>query len=147
LTERKLKYSLGVFLISSHFSLLLCATVLYFVNGFSIDEFTTIVAIIAPIFAGYTTSVLAFFIKEAHVLEDQTSRVTTTYSALSFAIPIVLVSMFAVAMALKVFNKAFASFEDFKRFVMLVESLFGAYVGMFVYSLFEKHTPVGIPEQ
>lgn len=145
MTERKLKYSLGLFLIASHFCLLIACIVFYFLNGFSIEEFTTVVAIIAPVFAGYTTSIITFIIKDAHVLKDKTKRVTGVYASLSFVIPLLLVLIFGVSIALKAFNLAFENFEDFKRFLTLIESLFAAYVGMFVYSLFEKQTPVGIP--
>ena len=147
MTERTLKYSLGFFLIGSHFGLLICCIVLYFLNGFNIDEFTTVIAIIAPVFAGYTTSIIAFIIKEARQLSDKTPKVTGAYSFLSFLIPCLLVTIFGVATVLKAFNKVFDDFEDFKRFLILVESLFAAYVGMFVYSLFEKQTPVGIPDK
>jgi hypothetical protein len=147
MTERKLKYSLGLFLIVSHFGLLISCIIFYFLNGFSIEEFTTVVAIIAPVFAGYTTSILAFIIKDAHVLKDETKRVTPVYSIISFVIPLLLVTIFGLSIGLKAFNKAFADFEDFKRFLILIESMFAAYVGMFVYSLFEKQTPVGVPDK
>lgn len=143
MTERKVKYSLGVFVIASHFGLLIYSIVLFFLNGFSIEEFTTLVAIIAPVFAGYTTSILAFIIRDAHVLKDRTKPVTAVYTCLSFGIPLILVTVFTVSVTLKAYNKVFADFEDFKRFLLLVESLFAVYVGMFVYSLFEKRTTGG----
>lgn len=145
MTERKLKYSVGVFLIVSHFGLIIYSIKLYFMNGFNIEEFTTLVAIIAPMFAGYTTSILAFIIKNSRVSKDVSEKVTVVYSVLSFAIPLVLVAIIGAAIRFKAYNTAFENFEDFKRFLLIVESLFAAYVGMFVYSLFEKRDAVGVP--
>lgn len=145
MTERRLKYSLGFFLIASHLGLLILSIVCYFLGGFNIDQFTTVVAIIAPVFAGYTTSILAFIIKESQVLKDSTKNVTAAYSSLSFLMPLLLVTVMGLSIVLKAYNKVFEHFEDFKRFLLLVESLFAAFAGMFVYSLFEKRPPVGVP--
>ena len=138
MTERKLKYSVGLFLLASHFGLLCYVIALYFVSGFNIEEFTTVVAVVTPVFAGYTTSIIAFIVKDAKVLEDKTDRVGMVYSALAFAVPLLLVAIVALSIWFKAHNQVFANFEDFKRFLLLIESLFAAYTGMFVYSLFEK---------
>jgi hypothetical protein len=145
MTSRKLKYSLGTFLIVSHFGLLIFAIVLYFLNGFSIEEFTTVIAILAPVFAGYTTSILAFIIKDAQTMNDTSKKVNAFYWSFSFAIPLVLVSIIGLTIGLKAYNRVFNNFEEFKRFFLLIESLFSAYVGMFVYSLFDKAKAFGLP--
>ena len=41
MTEKQLKYSVGVFLMASHFGLLCYVIALFFEKGFNIDEFTT----------------------------------------------------------------------------------------------------------
>ena len=145
MTQRKLRYRLGFFLVGSHLFLIGLAIALYFMRGFSIDEFTTVVAIVAPVFAGYTTSIVAFIIKEANVLKDTSAPVNSAYAAMSFAMPSVIVLVLALSIWLKANNRVFDNFEDFKRFLLLVESLFAGYAGMFVYSLFEKAAAVGVP--
>lgn len=145
MTRRKLKYAVGLFLVISHFGLIALATGLYFEDGFSIDEYTTVLAILTPVFAGYTTSILAFIISDAEVQTDSSPSVSRIFSCLSFALPSVLITVLGLSVMLKAFNKVFADFEDFKRFLLLMESLFAGYAGMFVYSLFEKRTPVGTP--
>jgi hypothetical protein len=138
MTERKLKYSVGLFLMASHFGLLCYVIALYFAGGFNIEEFTTVVAVITPVFAGYTTSIIAFIVKHAKILEDKTDKVTLIYTLMAFTMPLLLVVIVGLSVGLKAHNKVFANFEDFKRFLLLIESLFAAYTGMFVYSLFEK---------
>jgi hypothetical protein len=120
---------------------------LYFENGFSIDEYTTVLAILTPVFAGYTTSILAFIVNDAEVRTDDSPRVSGIFSFLSFALPSVLITALGLSVTLKAFNEVFGNFEDFKRFLLLMESLFAGYAGMFVYSLFEKRTPVGVTNE
>ncbi|WP_431113229.1 hypothetical protein [Variovorax paradoxus] len=141
MTERQLKYRAGLFLIASHVGLVIFAIILFFNKGFNIDEFTTVMAVITPVFTGYTTSIVAFIIKDAKTMEDTSARVSGAYVGLSFGMPALLVVMVAVAVGMKAFNYVFANFEDFKRFLLLLESLFAAYAGMFVYSLFERKPP------
>ena len=141
MTERKVKYSVGLFLMTSHFGLLCYVVALYFVGGFDIEEFTTLIAVITPVFTGYTTSIIAFIVKDAKVLADKTDTVSIVYTLMTFTLPLLLVVIMGLAVGLKAHNKVFANFEDFKRFLLLTESLFAAYTGMFVYSLFEKVTP------
>jgi hypothetical protein len=116
---------------------------LFMVNGFDINEFTTVMAVVTPVFAGFTTSIIAFIIKDAKVIEDTTARVSTAYVALTFSLPLLLAAVIALSIGLKTFNLVFANFEDFKRFLLLAETLFSGYVGMFVYSLFDKKAPEG----
>jgi hypothetical protein len=138
MTERKLKYIVGLFLIACHFVLLCFVIALYFGGGFNIEEFTTVVAIITPVFAGYTTSIITFIVKDAKVLEDKTDRVSLVYTSMALTMPLLLVVILGLSVGLKAYNKVFANFEDFKRFLLSIESLFAVYSSMFVYSLFEK---------
>jgi hypothetical protein len=144
MTERTLKYAAGFFLVASHLGLLSYVIALFFLNGFNIDEFTTVMAVITPVFAGYTTSIVAFIIKEAKVLKDDTASVNLAYVILTFVMPLFLVVVLALAIGFKAHNRVFSNFEDFKRFLLLAESLFAAYVGMFVFSLFDKKAAVGV---
>lgn len=144
MTERQLKYRAGIFLICAHLGVAVFAIALFMMAGFNIDEFTTVMAVITPVFAGFTTSIIAFIIKDAKETVDTTARVSTAYVALTFSLPLLLVTVIALSVGLKAFNLVFANFEDFKRFLLLTETLFAGYVGMFVYSLFDKKPPDGV---
>jgi len=128
-------------LLGAHFGILLLASILYFLGGFSLEEFTTIAAIVAPLFAGYSSSIVAFFIADRHQLNDVTNTVTNTYAALVISLPLLLVAMVGLCLILKAYNLAFPNFEAMKRFILLFESLSGVYVGMLVYSLFARTPP------
>jgi len=144
MTEQSLKYTAGLLLIASHLGLLIYTIILFFQNGFNMEELTTVMAIITPVFAGYTTSIVAFIIKNAKSGVDTTQIVNWPYIVLTLTLPIILLTLLATAISLKAHNHVFQNFEDFKRFLLLGESLFASYVGMFIYSLFEKQAPQGI---
>ncbi|WP_244808736.1 hypothetical protein [Caballeronia zhejiangensis] len=138
MTERKLKYRLGIFLVASHFALVLLCLTLYAEAAFRVDELTTLLAIIIPMVSGYSASVVTFFVSDRHNFVDETKQVTPTFASLSFAIPLVLVALIGVSILAKAYNMVFANFEDFKRILLLTESLFAVYAGIFVHSLFPK---------
>lgn len=136
--EIKLKYSLGIFLIASHLVVLLSIILLRFLNGFNTDEFTTLLGIVAPMFVGYTTSVISFLIKDRYRLVFESKTVTKTYASFMYIFPAMFVTIILIAIWTKAYNKTFDDFEDFKKFLLIFEALFAGYVGLFVYSVFKK---------
>jgi hypothetical protein len=138
MTERQLKYRAGIFLIFVHVVILSLAIAMFFVHGFDLNEFTTLFGIILPMFAGYTTSVIAFLIKDRYAQSDQTQPVTNTYAMLFFLFP----GLFSIVIAASIWCQAhtivFRNFDDFKNFIITIESAFAVYIGLVVYSLFHK---------
>ena len=51
MTEVQLKSRVGLFLIISHFSIILFIVILYLFNGFLFEEMTTAIALIIPMFS------------------------------------------------------------------------------------------------
>src|ERR1700694_4576154 len=129
MTERKLKHLLGIFLVASHFTLILLCLALYAMAAFRLDELTTILAIVVPVVAGYTTSVVAFFISDRHTFVDETKRVNGIFAAVSFVPALIIFTVIAASIFLKAYNQVFANFEDFKRVLLLIESFFAIYAG------------------
>jgi len=148
MTEVKLKYTLGMFIVLSHVVVILYTLVLFIVHGFSFSQFTTLLAIIIPMLAGYTTSIVAFVIKDRHRLSSKSKQVTTSFVVLSFLFPGVFILVILVAVTLQAFSLSFDNFEDFKATLVLIEGAFAVYVGKFVASLFESnaaHPPRTVP--
>ncbi len=138
MTEQKLKGRVGITLIASHLAIIVLAVVLRLMNGFTGDEFTTLFAIVTPMFAGYTTAIVASLIAERHVKEDHSKEVTTAFVVITLLLPLVLAVIVAIAIWLKAYSLAFSDFEDFKRFLITIESIFAVYVGMLIYTLFPR---------
>jgi hypothetical protein len=139
MTERSLKYRAGVFLIVAHLVIMLLIIILFFMNGFDAGQFTTLMGVIAPMFSGYTTAIVAFIIKDRHVSADASPKVTNTFSALFFVFPGIFAAVIAASIWFQAYSLVFGNFETFKTVLITIESAFAVYIGMFVYSLFEKH--------
>ena len=60
------------------------------------------------------------------------------YSALLFIAPTMLAAIVVVAILLQGFRRAFENFEDFKTFLITVESAFGIYVNILVFAIFDR---------
>jgi hypothetical protein len=155
MTEVALKYSLGMFMVFSHAGVIFYVFVLFAIHGFDFGQFTTLLAIIIPMLAGYTTSIVSFIIRDRHRLSTRSKQVTTSFAVLSFFFPSVFLIAIVIIVALQAFSLVFDNFENFKATLVLIEGAFAVYVGKFIVSLFEpsvgrspqKPAGSGLPDQ
>ena len=136
MTERTLKRRVGLFMVGVHFLSLLLAVTLFFLGGFTFDQLTTATAIIAPMFAGFTTQVISFFSTSRFTSSDRSRPVTLEYAFLTFATPAVLAGLVWVSMLAQANGLAFTDFEQFKLALVLFEGLFAVYAGRLLAPLF-----------
>src|SRR4051794_35002533 len=137
MNEFSLRITIGLFMVTSHFLLIIFIFVSYVAGGFSFPEMTTTVGLVAPLFAGYTSVIIAFIVKNKSNVGKESNITNIAYAFLAFFLPCVFIAALSVVVLLKSYNKGFASFEDFKTSVGVIESAFGIYVGQFIYSMFE----------
>jgi hypothetical protein len=138
MTENQLKVSLGITLVASHFGIIVLLIILFSAGGFKFEDLTTAVAIIVPMFAGYSTSVTTFVVKNRHKNEDKSPEITMLYAIMSFVFPAVFTFLLVASVVSQSFGKIFANFEQFKQALVLLEGVFAIYIGRFVYSMFER---------
>lgn len=138
MTELKLRYSIGIMILLLHLGLFAIIAILFIEGGLSFEQFTTAIAIILPLFAGYATAVVTFIIRDRFRKVDDSNQVTAVFSLLSFVYPLAFFGLLAGAVCLQANGKVFANFEQFKATVTLIDGAFAVYVSSFVYSLFEK---------
>lgn len=137
MTEFALKRAVGLLLVFIHFFSLLLAIGLFFAGGFSFDQLTTTCAIIAPIFAGFTTQIIAFFVSNRLVKADRSRHTTLVFIILTFFFPTTLGFLIWVSLIAQAYGKVFSDFEQFKMALVLFEGLFAVYAGRFITALFE----------
>lgn len=138
MTENALRRLIGIVLIVLHFGILGLLFTLYIMSGFRFDEFTTSVAIIMPMFSGYTVAIVIHFSRNRYVSNDTSERVTAIFSLLSLAFPLVFAIAISVSILLFAYGRSFSNFEQFKGMLTLLEAAFAAYIANFIYTLFEK---------
>jgi len=134
----KHRIKLGIFMIISHFLILIEVIVFWMLHGFLFEEMTTSLGLIGPLFAGYTTVIIAYIIDHASVLKDDGSEVSLAFRMVSFMVPAMFVLVVAISVALWAFKVGFTEFNQFKVLVGLLEGAFGVYVGQFIYAMFKK---------
>lgn len=142
MTEPELKNRLGLFVIASHFGVLLLVLLFWLSGNFLTEEMTTTVAIIAPFLATYATAIIRYIIESRHDLAPEGPSLTGTFVLITFAIPGAFVFVIAGAVILKAFNiGGLNTFENFKIMLGTAETIFGVYVGQLIFSVFERPKP------
>ena len=138
MTETRLRSLLGLFLIVSQFAVILMTASLHFLGGLRFDEMTTAVALIVPMFAVHTTTVVKYFIAHrADAEEDGSSRVTVAFTFLALFFPLLFVSSLFAVILLKAYGVALGSFDQFKGALGIIQTCFAVYIGLFISSLYE----------
>jgi len=138
MTEIALKYSIGWFLVILHIAVMLLAIGFFIKGGFTFDELTTLFAVIVPMFAGYTTSIVTFVVNNRFSEVDRSKSVNLTFVIMSFFFPSIFATLIIGAVTLQAFSITFENFEQFKHALILIEGLFAIYIGRFIYSMFER---------
>lgn len=143
MTESVLRNRISRFLLISNAILFITIVVLYLFSGFLPDEFTVLIALIAPITAVYIGAMVKYAVENKNVIENASNDkpVNKLYVTISsWSIPFHFVSLFII-INLKAIN--LITFDDLKIAFSIIETFFGVYVGYIVSSLFkveEKRT-------
>ena len=143
MTERRLKDVVGATVLIAHFGILLLALGLFLAKGFDQAEFTTALGIMAPMLAALTGLALTYILANKHRSRVGIGgkQVSSLYAFFALFIPFLFLIAMAGLLLLKVYNLAFSSFEEFKLSLVAMETIFGAYTGKVMASLFTPPTP------
>jgi hypothetical protein len=96
-------------------------------------------------FSCYATSALRHIAAERFVRNDKSHPISGVFTALSFGIPLIFVAVISFTIFLQAQGRTFINFEQFKRILLIFETLFSVYLGQTVYALFTRtESPPGI---
>jgi MFS family permease len=129
------KITIGMFLIVTHFGILLAVLGFWISGGFLFDEMVTALGLIGPLFAGYTTVIFSYITDQKRGAPPD-EPVSIPYRAASFLVAFLFALVVGGSVVLWAYKKAFTEFEQFKVLVGMLEGAFGVYVGQFIYSMF-----------
>ncbi len=141
MTRSQLKSRIGLFLIISHFAIILLVVILFLMEGFKFEEMTTTIALIVPMFSIYTTAIIKHIIANSRQRQGYSEAVTKEFVFITFFVPSLFVFFLTAIIVLKTLNIGFDKFEQFKIMLAVSETVFGAYVGLVMSSLFEIEKP------
>jgi len=145
MNEDRLRTLVGLFLVISHFVIALAIALSYGSGGILFDQMVTSFGLILPLFAGYATIILKYFIDHRHDAPNSTF-VTFPFAALTLLVPVLYVLFVLIILALKSFNVVFGSFEQFKTMLGVSETIFAVYVGMLINALFIPKATAKVPK-
>lgn len=128
--------------------------ILFLFGGFLFEEMTTTISLIIPMFAAYTTAILKYAIKNKEQINVKSKELNKVFVFISYSIPSLFIVFMVSLIILKACNIGFSSFEKFKLTLVSSETMFGAYIGFIISSLFEtekedkndKNDTIQVPE-
>ena len=136
MNKNKLQNILGIYLILSHFGIILLIFFLFIpMNDFS--QLTTTLGLVVPMFSVYSTAIIRYIIKNMENTIVSNQNVSKMFAFISFFIPTLFAIYLSSIIILKVYNYALSNFDHFKIIIGLSESFFGIYVGQIIASLYE----------
>ena len=136
--QSTLKTALSAFLVAAHFVILFTVVLLWLNDGFLNEEMTTTLAIIGPFFAAYTTTFVRYLLNSGFYVTMDDRKLPITSVCITFILPAAFVVAVFGAIILQAYGIWLRSFEDFKLLLGILECIFGVYVGLAIYSLFER---------
>jgi hypothetical protein len=140
MTERTLRNVMSVFLVISHIAILGLVLVFFILHGLSQTEFSTSFAIITPMLAALTGLAVTYIIgaKNKPARSERSVLLSGVYVFATLLLPPLFVIAVAALLVMKVTNYNGFTFEQFKLTLTGTETIFGAYTGKLLASLFEK---------
>jgi hypothetical protein len=121
--ERQLKRYLGLWLIFLHLGMLALAFICFLQNGFDLDQFTTLVAVIAPMFGCYAEPAIRSIISDRYIHEDNSAPVRIISAGVSFALPFLLAVVVAIFILLQASGRIFTDFSQFTLVLLFPATL------------------------
>lgn len=140
MTENSLRKQISKFIIISNSILYLAIIVYRILLGFDDEEFSVMIGLLSPITTVYLAAMIKYAVENRHRMEadHEGRKVNQLYVTITYwAIPAHFIILFLAISGYALFN--LTSFEQLKIVFAIVESLFGAYVGIIVSSLYKNN--------
>jgi phosphate/sulfate permease len=140
-TRQSVQTAVGLIVVGSHFgilSLVLTSTAFFHVQ---LSEAITFTTVIAPLFAGYTTAIVRFFLRNETHRREKPVRASFPFVLISLVTPCLLsclVLFFFLGYAL---NRLPINLEAARNIIASLEGFFGIYVGYILEELFQYKPP------
>ncbi len=141
MTERTIQTLVGIIFVVSQFAVLVIVGGFYIARGFTFEETTTTISIIAPIFAGYTLIIVRAIIADRNKPKATQPATSGLFAFVSLFAPLVFVAMLITIIVLRAYNVGISSFEQFKTILTSLEGIFAIYLAPIVQALFSAGTP------
>jgi hypothetical protein len=140
MTERQLQNTVSLFLILAHLLIVLIIFGLFLAGGLSSKDLTVSLSIIVPMLGAFTGLAFTYVIKvkKKKTMGAASGQLSGIYVFTTLLMPFVFVAAIATLVILKAFNVGVSTFDQFRDGLAGIETVFGAYTGKVLGSLFGK---------
>jgi hypothetical protein len=142
MTQNQLRNVISVFLLLVHLAVPAMIFVVYLCDGFVREEMAKLLEIVVPMVAALSALAIAHIIrtksKKKKTGDDGEPELSRLFVFAAVGFPTLFVTVITALVLLKAWNIGLKSFEDLKTSLVTVETLFGAYTGQLMASLFDK---------
>lgn len=141
------QHILGWVLILAHCAIFALIVYCNLKAGYDFSKLTTTLALIVPMFAGYTSVIVKFIIQNAQQPSNGQVAVSWSMVMLSFFFAVIFVTAIIVVVLLRTWNVAFGDFDQFKWILGAIETAFAIYLSQIISSVYgsEVAAPAGVP--
>jgi hypothetical protein len=138
MNERTLRMGIAVGLIIAHFLTIVLIVCYWYLDKFDVDQVETMVTMIVPMFAVYSTTIINFLRSVKYKTTENSNSVTGIYASVTIIIPIVFIGSILLMLYAIGNGILFSSFDQFMHFLTGTEFGFGIYMGWAIHSLYEQ---------
>jgi len=138
MNEFQHKQKIGRFIFFSTLILFALILILYFLNGFTNEEFADIMKFFAPIKAVYMTALIKYVIAHRNETEnDKTNnKINKLYKSLTtFMVYSHILSLIIITFIFALFR--LMDYATYKNTITFIELFFGAYIGLIISDMFK----------
>ena len=132
------RQKIGKFILISNLTIFILIFILYAKGGFLAEELTLILQFLVPIKSVYMTALVKFIIankKEVAENKEDKEKLTLLYKTVTNIIVYAHITSLALMIVFCAFN--IVSFEFLKYGIAILETFFGAYVGLIITDMFK----------
>ena len=116
--------------------LMLFVSYIFYGGGLDLSQFTTLSGMLVPMFCCYGSDAMRILVEERYKEEDTSPKIIIEFVVLSFVIPTIFLVAIGASIWGQVAAHTFMTFEQFKIFLMFVESTFAVYMSSATNTLF-----------
>jgi hypothetical protein len=144
MTIARHREKIGKFIIIAHLSIFILIFILFGLGGFTSDELGIILKFLIPIKTIYITALVKFVIANKKKIEndkqtdDQTTKVQPLYKSVTNIFVYSHITILAITITMAAFN--LISFSFLQNAVAIIETFFGAYIGIIITDMFKIET-------
>lgn len=136
MTERDFQFRIGRFLLTANAVIFVLLCLFYFLPGFVDEELTATLKLLVPVQSVYMAAIVKFLIGNKRVTDAAPEKAPLTKQYMS--VSRLIIYGHSILIILLIIAKALGAieFDVFSNGLVLLETLFGVYVGTVVTDLF-----------